>query len=124
MDALPYLKQSLRLLYGYNTMVKRDPQYKLDKPYSPKTDIDAFIESHPEINELVKQMIKDGDIIRKSNLTDFGDYDKKEYLIGLLNGEVVNCWPNAGYMTAMDGSGRDFEPSDVWSFRLNPNSEA
>lgn len=114
------LRKAIRLLYGYNQMVKTDPQYKLDKPYSSKTDIDVFLEMD-EVSPIVKKMIEQGDIIRKSKYEDFGDYEKKEYDVELLNGELVTCWPNDGYMNSMDSSGRMFEASDVWSFRLANN---
>ncbi len=38
-----------------------------------------------------------------------GDYVKSEYLVH-LPGECVVCWPNAGLMNSMDGSGRSWEP--------------
>jgi hypothetical protein len=116
------LMKAINLLYGYNQMVKTDPQYKLDKPYSPKTDIDSFLEMD-EVSPIVKQMLLDGDIVRKSKHTDFGDYEKVEYLVELLNGEVVVCYPNAGLMNATDSSGRVFGASDVWSFKVDPDSE-
>lgn len=112
------LMKAIKLLYGYNQTVKTDPQYKLDKPYSPKTDIDMFFESYPEVSTLVKQMIKDGDIIRKSKLESFGDYEKEEYSVELLNGEVVVCYPNAQCMHSLDGSDRVFEPLEVFSFKI------
>ena len=46
-----------------------------------------------------------------------GDYEKVEYEVKLKSGEVVVCWPNAGRMNALDGSGREFYPKDVDGIR-------
>jgi len=116
------LTKAVKLLHGYNEMVKRDPQYKLNKSYSPRTDIDDFLYSD-EIYPIYKKLLLGSDVVRHSKLEDFGDYDKKEYLVELLNGEVVDCWPNADTMNAMDGSGRIFDASDVHSFKIHPESE-
>jgi hypothetical protein len=40
-----------------------------------------------------------------------GEYEKEFYWALLPDGETVYCWPNAGYMVAVDGSGRQWEPS-------------
>lgn len=116
------LIEAIKLLHGYNEMVKRDPQYKLNKPYSPKTDIDDFLYSD-EIKPIYKSLLKNSEIIRHSKHEDFGDYDKKEYDVELLNGEELKCWPNAGAMMSLDGSGRMFDPADVHSFKISPTSE-
>jgi len=41
-----------------------------------------------------------------------GSYDKTWYDIRLPSGEVLTCWPNAGCMMSMDGSGRTWLPKD------------
>lgn len=42
-----------------------------------------------------------------------GEYNKQYYDVLLPDGEIVaNCWPNAGQMMAMDGSGRKWSPGD------------
>ncbi len=38
------------------------------------------------------------------------DYVKDHYQVLLPSGEKVICWPNAGVMSATDGSGREFTP--------------
>lgn len=111
------LSKAIKLLHEYNEMIKRDPQYKLNKCYSPKTNIDEFLYSD-EVLPTYKKLLSNTDIIRKSKHVDFGDYEKSEYIVELLNGEVVVCWPNAGCMNAMDATGRIFKASDVHSFKL------
>lgn len=37
------------------------------------------------------------------------DYEKEPLIARLCSGEEVLCWPNAGKLCAIDGSGRDFE---------------
>lgn len=98
MDIL--LKKSIKLLHKY-----RD-KYK---------DIDSFL-NNEEISDIVKNLVEQGYIIRKPRHEDFGDYDKEEYEVELLNGENVICYPNAGKMVSLDKSGRVFYPSDVHSF--------
>jgi hypothetical protein len=52
-----------------------------------------------------------------------GYYVKEMYDVKLKTGEVVaNCWPNAGFMMAIDGSGGQFSVDDVEGVRpaLNP----
>jgi hypothetical protein len=40
-----------------------------------------------------------------------GRYVKKFYELRMRkNGRPVLCWPNAGYMNAVDGSGRQWSP--------------
>lgn len=39
-------------------------------------------------------------------------YIKEHYWLLLEDGEVVHCWPNAGYMVACDGSGRQWAPDN------------
>lgn len=42
-----------------------------------------------------------------------GEYDKDFYEVLLPNGDIVlECWPNAGKMFAMDGTGRMWEVKD------------
>jgi hypothetical protein len=41
-----------------------------------------------------------------------GYYDKVFYWVHLPGGERVECWPNAGWMNATDGSGRHWSPED------------
>ena len=41
-----------------------------------------------------------------------GYYEKRVYLVHVSNDEAVRCWPNAGIMNAMDGSGRAWVPGD------------
>jgi len=116
------LTEAVKLLYGYNQMVKRDPQYKLDKSYSPKTNIDDFLIKE-EIKPIVSKLLLDGEVHRRTFVKSFGDYEKQEYIVELLNGEIVNCWPNSGSMVSLDKSGRMFDPQDVFSFKLNPVQE-
>lgn len=40
-----------------------------------------------------------------------GEYEKEPYLLFAPEGAVY-CWPNAGKMVAMDGSGREWKPED------------
>jgi hypothetical protein len=49
-----------------------------------------------------------------------GNYIKQFYdvLVDKYN-IVLHCWPNAGKMCAMDGSGRMFEPQNVLAVRLS-----
>lgn len=46
-----------------------------------------------------------------------GDYEKQTYL-ALINGKEVPCWPNAGEMCAIDGSGRTWKPEDGIQVRV------
>lgn len=39
-----------------------------------------------------------------------GNYVKEHYILTTPAKERVLCWPNAGYMTASDGSGRQWAP--------------
>ncbi len=41
-----------------------------------------------------------------------GDYEKVFYRVHLPSGELVQCYPNAGWMNATDGSGRMWKPDD------------
>ena len=45
-----------------------------------------------------------------------GDYDKRFYDVKLADGTIIpRCWPNAGKLVAMDGSGRMWDENDsIW----------
>lgn len=38
-----------------------------------------------------------------------GDYEKEHYWV-YRGSDRILCWPNAGYMNSVDGSGRMWEP--------------
>lgn len=40
-----------------------------------------------------------------------GEYDKRFYAV-LIKDKPVFCWPNAGEMNALDGSGKHWKPED------------
>ena len=44
--------------------------------------------------------------------TDDYDYDKAPYEVLMRDGSAVQCWPNAGLMNALDGSGRMWGPDE------------
>jgi hypothetical protein len=44
------------------------------------------------------------------DFTEDFDYEKVIYQVKLKDGAIVQCWPNAGFMNAVDGSGRVFKP--------------
>lgn len=46
-----------------------------------------------------------------------GDYRKTTYL-ARINGKEVPCWPNAGKMCSIDGSGREWGPEDGIEVRV------
>lgn len=50
-----------------------------------------------------------------------GDYDKSFYWLTTAKGEQVKCYPNAGFMCAMDGSNRKWLPDGAVSVQLIPN---
>lgn len=55
-----------------------------------------------------------------------GDYEKQWYEVRLPDGEILLCWPNAGKMIAIDGSGGEWSPSDGIEYRetlRNPSTE-
>jgi hypothetical protein len=52
-----------------------------------------------------------------------GHYTKRDYIVH-LPGECVKCWPNAGVMNALDGSGRIFKPDGKLVVSVLPNEEA
>jgi hypothetical protein len=39
-----------------------------------------------------------------------GDYEKQFYWLQTADGERVKCYPNAGIMNSLDGSGRQWRP--------------
>lgn len=39
------------------------------------------------------------------------NYEKEFYAVKLEDGSIIKCWPNAGYMNAVDGSGRMYNES-------------
>lgn len=41
-----------------------------------------------------------------------GRYIKTMYQVRLACGDIILCWPNAGMLHAMDGSGRQFTDKD------------
>lgn len=41
-----------------------------------------------------------------------GEYEKQDYEVKLEDGTIVRCWPNAGRMVSMDGTGREWAPED------------
>jgi len=42
-----------------------------------------------------------------------GDYEKTQYDVKLPDGTIITgCWPNAGHMCSMDGSGRNWSETD------------
>jgi len=47
-----------------------------------------------------------------------GAYRKEFYEVRLKSGDIIECWPNAGRMVALDGSGREFKPEDKVAVRL------
>ena len=49
----------------------------------------------------------------KKEKTPIPDYKKCEYMVLLKTGEQIICWPNAGRMNAIDGSGREFWLEDI-----------
>lgn len=52
----------------------------------------------------------------------YGLYDKTMYDIKLLDGTIIdNCWPNAGLMMSIDGSGRSWTIKEVAGFRCAIN---
>jgi hypothetical protein len=52
-----------------------------------------------------------------------GSYTKRMYVVH-LPGECVVCWPNAGLMNAMDGSGRIFKPDGRTVITVMSDKEA
>jgi hypothetical protein len=52
-----------------------------------------------------------------------GRYIKRVYEVRLKNGDIVQCWPNAGKMTALDGSGRQFTEEDNIEIRPQKGNE-
>lgn len=49
-----------------------------------------------------------------------GNYQKAEYDVMLLNGEVHHgCWPNAGKMNRTDGKDGSWRPNQVKAIRLS-----
>lgn len=42
-----------------------------------------------------------------------GTYEKQAYEVREPGGPAVACWPNAGFMLAMDGSARRWGPGEV-----------
>lgn len=54
-----------------------------------------------------------------------GMYQKKFYDVRLANGEIVkHCWPNAGNMCAIDGSGREWSDIDPIEIRESQDHPA
>ncbi len=50
------------------------------------------------------------------------DYEKDPYDVQLADGTIVKwCWPNAGKMCAMDGSGRTWDHTSGIKVRLSPD---
>lgn len=48
------------------------------------------------------------------------DYVKDFYEVRLPSGQIVaQCWPNAGWMNATDGSGRKWGPADNVQVRID-----
>lgn len=52
-----------------------------------------------------------------------GHYTKREYIVH-LSGECVRCWPNAGLMYAIDGTGRVFKPDGKTVVSIMTDAEA
>lgn len=51
-----------------------------------------------------------------------GEYDKQFYDVLLPNGDIFEaCWPNAGKMLSMDGSGRMWSVDDCIQVRKSKN---
>jgi hypothetical protein len=50
-----------------------------------------------------------------------GDYEKVFYRVHLPSGEFVQCYPNAGWMNATDGSGRMWKPQDAVLVSVDDN---
>ena len=49
-----------------------------------------------------------------------GSYEKQSYDVWVKGGDVVlGCWPNAGKMAAVDGSGRSWTPDAVLAVRVS-----
>lgn len=47
-----------------------------------------------------------------------GDYEKNIYEVKDSEGKIYECWPNAGRMVALDGSGKEFFPEDKVLHRI------
>ena len=49
-----------------------------------------------------------------------GGYEKQSYDVWVKGCDVVvGCWPNAGFMSAVDGTGRKWKPTDVLAVRVS-----
>lgn len=46
-----------------------------------------------------------------------GNYEKQWYEVRLPNGEIHLCWPNAGKMNTMDGTGKQWSVGDGIEYR-------
>lgn len=55
-----------------------------------------------------------------------GAYEKRTYIVKDKNGLLWECWPNAGKMCAVDGSGKEFPFHDkiqIWSSEVPADIE-
>jgi hypothetical protein len=53
-----------------------------------------------------------------------GSYEKEFHYVHLPDGTKVTCWPNAGTMNAVDGSGRRWRPEDKPLVSIQPEEES
>lgn len=53
-----------------------------------------------------------------------GSYEKEFHYVHLPDGTKVTCWPNAGTMNAIDGSGRRWRPEDKPLVSIQPEEES
>lgn len=53
-----------------------------------------------------------------------GKYAKQVYLVKTQDGKIYECWPNAGFMSSIDGSGKQFSPTDKIKILTVPMRES
>ena len=92
---------------------------RFDEAKSGDTDASAYAKGHGKACQEIADAIREANPHTSLNMNvdnwhEFdGDYSKDWYDVRLPDGKIIkHCWPNAGFMVATDGTGREWKPGE------------